>query len=622
MSFLALGALGWLAAVPALVWLWRLAASQHRVRVASLVPFESLLRRPPSRRTRLVMTALFWWQLAALLVLVLALLQPAWWSRPRRTFLVVMDTSASMAARQRGGSAFDRARVLLRAWLRRRRAGDQVFLVATAPVAAATAQPTDETALLRQAVDGLRVSHLSGNLASATHIGQALLGRPPDATLVVTDEPAPPAPGEGVTFISVGEPRPNTALVGLDAQGPLCGGGTESRLLVSVQRFAAGPGTARLLVRQEGRTIAQARLPLEAGARQSVPIALPPGTRGWVEVVLSAAQDSLAADDRAWTHVRADAAPPVVLHATMPALREVLGRWLGACDGLAWSEAAPPGPGEAFLLVTDGSRAEEQRAAGVLRLDVPRPSDPVRIAPWLIESPHPVAAYLPPLAGAVSLIGASADELFGAEEPVVWGLVEGRRVPLVLAGEHDGQRVVTMRLDPVRQAHAQAPVVAFFNSLRWLMARQDTLSTGEPLTSGVFAAGTVTLARPDGRQERLAHPGGVLRYETTTHAGLYRLTQGGTSVVRGANFFDPAESNLQARASTWQPVARAAEAGLPPRTARPLAPWLLQAALWLLVIEAWLYARKMRAGSASREPTGSGIEETVDMHAPAMAEKR
>jgi hypothetical protein len=182
---------------------------------------------------------------------------------------------------------------------------------------------------------------------------------------------------------------------------------------------------------------------------------------------------------------------------------------------------------------------------------------------------------------------------------VVWGLAGGRRVPLVLVGEHDGQRTVTMRMDPVRQAEAAPQIVAFFNSLRWLMAHQDTQRTGEVLATGRLSSGPVVLTRPDGRQERLAHPGGILRYEATTHAGLYRLSQGATSLVRAVNFADPAESNVFARASTWQPLPRTEADQADTRVAQPLAAGLLRLALILLLAEWWLYTAKGRQRAAS-----------------------
>ena len=76
MSLLSPLGLLWLASIPLLLWLWRLASSHRKIRVASLAPFEHLIRRTSRRRTRLVINALFWLQLLALILLALALAAP------------------------------------------------------------------------------------------------------------------------------------------------------------------------------------------------------------------------------------------------------------------------------------------------------------------------------------------------------------------------------------------------------------------------------------------------------------------------------------------------------------------------------------------------------------------
>jgi hypothetical protein len=223
MSFLTPWALVWLGSLPVLVWLWRLAATHRQLQIPSLIPFEHLLKRPPRRRSRLVVNLLFWLQLAALTLLAATLAQPVMFQRRARTVLVVADTSASLGARSRGSSVFEHARRLLRRRLARKARAEQWLIVASAPVTALTAQPTSDPARLRDVIETLQANDVGGNVGTAAHLGSALLGGEVDHTLVVTDESRPtPAPADDVEFLTVGGTLPNVAFVGLDAHGPLC----------------------------------------------------------------------------------------------------------------------------------------------------------------------------------------------------------------------------------------------------------------------------------------------------------------------------------------------------------------------------------------------------------------
>ena len=292
MAFLA--PLGFLAllSLPVLLWLWRFSASRRQTAVPSLIPFEHLLRRQPRRRTYLVVNWLFWLQLAALALLAAALAQPVWRHPRGRLILAVLDTSASMGAPGDGPSAFEQARRLLRAEIGRKPAADQWLLVTTAPVAALTPHPTPEAAVLLQALQGARVTHLSGNLATAVRIGRALAGAAPDALLIASDEPAPEGETADLRFLGVGRPVPNVGFVGLDAAGPLCQA-SDPRLVATVQNFSTEPAAATVTALSGARELARAELSLGPRARQTAVLSLPAEVAGRAEVTLHAQPDGM-----------------------------------------------------------------------------------------------------------------------------------------------------------------------------------------------------------------------------------------------------------------------------------------------------------------------------------------
>ena len=616
MTFFSPFQLLWLATIPVLLWLWRLAAAQRTVRIPSLVPFEHLMQRLARRRRQLVVNALFWLQAAAIVLLAAALARPALWQRRARTVLVVLDTSASMGAVQRGSTLWARGTRQLLARLRATR-GDRVLFMTTAPVRALSPEPLRDPAQIARLVGDAKVSDLAGTLGTAAHIGRALLGGVVDRTLVVTDEPPPQPPPEGVEFLSVGTPLSNVALVGLDTQGGFCAE-EPARLVASVQNFSRQPARVEVTAAQRGRALAQHEATLAAGERANVVLAVPEGTEGWLEVALRTPDDALAADNRAWVPVHRTVALPVVVRSEREAFNDLMSRWLSACQGLTWTRQGPADAAGPYLLVTDGSArpseiegrgspATELAAAATLQwLDGrpargPRPSSfegtraegrggPV-LAHWLVDSGHPVGSYL----GGIEVVAASLETGLPAGvsgEPVVWSVRNGQKVPVVVAGEQQGHRRVAILVDPVDSPEAMPLVVLFFNSLQWLMKRADVGRTGEPLW-GALPAGPVAVERPDGRTDQLAHPGGTFHYEETTRAGLYRVAQGRTERRWGVNFLDPVESNLLERPSTWQPADSNDTAPISaPRAPRPLTDALTRLLLVLVLVEWWLYSRR------------------------------
>lgn len=534
-----LSPLGFLAlfSIPVLLWLWRLASTQRCLSVPSLIPFEHLLRRPVRRRTRLVVNLLFWLQLATLLGLTLALAQPVLLRKRVTTTLVLFDTSASMGAHRRGRSRFEQAKEALLSRISRSSAAEQLFVVTTAPLAPILPQPTSDATVLTQAVRALQSTHLGGNLGAALHLGRALLSTEPDETVVVTDEVAPEEPSaESVRWIQVGEPSPNVAIVGIDAQQALCVP-TGAHGLVTLQNFSDKPAAVTVTALQQGRPVDRAHAELAARARSTLSLTLPQDVQGELEIALEATDDSLEVDNHAWMAIRPTALLPLVVRAQNPMWTTTLSAWLAACPTLPWSVEAPPS-GSPYLLITDQEVDLPAAAVAVLFVRTPTSHEPT-VASWVVSSAHPIGSYLSP----VELVAARLDVSGGfgiSGVPVVSGLIKGRKIPLVVADEVEGRRVVWMLFAPAGGQAAPPVVMTFFNSLRWLMG------------------------------------------EVTAHV----------------NAFNPLESNLLDPPSTWAAVQRSDTPGsraLPGQSARPrypLAPLVMMLLLLLLLAEWRLYRAK------------------------------
>jgi hypothetical protein len=590
--FFPLGLLGFLG-IPVLLWLWRLSETKRQTIISSLVPFERLQIRPPRKRARLITNLLFWLQLAACVALALAMSRPLVHSAAAKTVLVIVDTSASLQAVDAGARVFDEGLYRLRARMASFGPATRWFVMASAPVEALTPQPVVGSAAVEQAARSFGPQDLAGSLAAASQIGQALLGHAPHATLVMTDEPRPDGLAPGVVeWIPAGKGLPNAALIGVDAQPPLCGR-TESRLVAVVENFSHEPASATLYASQGVRRLAEQALTLEPGARLSVPLAIPEEAQGWVRVVLDSRRDALSLDNQAQALIRRTSAVPVVVVSDSEAFRSTLGKWLDACEGLKWSFGAAGGAGSPHVLVTDALDTPDTLAVGVIRFVQPQESEPVQPAFWLIEPDHAIGRYMAQVEPAGVRPVPSAVGMLGGE-PIVWALVRGNRVPVVTALEQAGRREVNFSLQAESSADSSQALVAFFNSLRWVIGGSHTTRTGEPLTVAGLSAGEVSVTRPDGTIERLAHDGGLFRYDATHAAGSYRIAQGGKSHIVAVNFFDPLESDLRQRASSWRSPAPGSTAAIhPERPARiPIAPGLLWGAVGLLLFEWWRYSAR------------------------------
>ncbi len=148
MNFLAPLGFLWLGSIPVFIWLWRLASSNRQTKVASLIPFEHLIRRTSTRRRRLVINWLFWMQLAALLIAALALSQPLVSVVRGKTILAILDTSASMGAAHGPSAAFEQAKQAMIQRLARKAPADQVLLMTTAPAVPLTPEPVTDGLML------------------------------------------------------------------------------------------------------------------------------------------------------------------------------------------------------------------------------------------------------------------------------------------------------------------------------------------------------------------------------------------------------------------------------------------------------------------------------------------
>ncbi|MBI3322598.1 MAG: hypothetical protein HYZ94_02840, partial [Candidatus Omnitrophica bacterium] len=357
---------------------------------------------------------------------------------------------------------------------------------------------------------------LAGELSTAHRIAQALLGARADETLILTDEPVPQSRNPHVEVRSFGAPLPNVAIVGLDAHEPLCLP-SETRLLVTVQNFADHPQSVSLTVRHDGRTVVTHSQPMDSRSRVPISLTLPEDSAGLFEVALQADRDALAVDNRAAVMLNGQSSIPVVVALESSDTLTTVGKWLDACPRLAWHSVPSasgdprqllerPAAAEAILITDRPELAESWPSASLsfVQTGAGHPPTPVQ---WIVDPTHPIGEYLEPLVTVGSappaarhgepetVVPPGGGDQWG--DPVIWGVAEGHKIPLVRAASTHGRRTVHILMEPARLSSTPS-VLVFLNSLRWLTGSLSWLPTGEPITGGPFEPGVVQIRRPNG----------------------------------------------------------------------------------------------------------------------------
>ena len=206
---------------------------------------------------------------------------------------------------------------------------------------------------------------------------------------------------------------------------------------------------------------------------------------------------------------------------------------------------------------------------------------------------HPVNRY----ADFSSLFVNKALEVALPEDAVV--LLESKAGPLIAAFEERNAKAVAVFFD-VRNSDWPFQVsfpIFLSNAIFWLYGAGDTGAegvwwhAGEPIT---LHAGRGRMATPSGRTERVrGAKGESASFSRTEEAGLYAFDAGAQGRKRyPVNLIAPAESDATPVTEIDLPGERVTALASEDVVYREYWPWLIVAALLVLLIEWWIYHRR------------------------------
>ena len=597
-----------------LFYLWE--RWRRRVTVPSLILWEAV-REDTLRARRFRPDLLFVLQLLLLTCLILGLARPYFrgpaGAETSRRHILVLDTSASMQAREGRGTRFDAARADALRVLQRLRSDDEVMLVTAGSTAEVAVNFTRDHGVVAKALQDAVPVDTGGDLALAIAFADNARRRTdtPTEMDVFTDIPRsqlPPSLRDAVTVFQRGESDENVGIEALQVFQGRFQDYHSTRAYVQVQNFAHHEAHGFLTVQLADRVVRRNGFTIPARESKGYVVQDFPGP-GLVVARLDVS-DALAADNIAYGWIR----PVQPLHVLLVASPTQL------ADDLRELAAVTP---ELQLTVVDPEEYTEARArqadvtifhrvvpdaasaTNVLYIYPPQgnrlfpvtaDATNIEVLDW--NARHAALQSLRPLA-ALPLQRAHVVTPPASSEILLWSRTMEQEFPLAFAGEHDGHRFacITFDLEAERLLSSDnVNVFLFFmNLLGWLAPdRHDArvVRTGDVATLGDPAAAPVRVQDPRGNVYTVPGEQATLQ---PLFAGAYRVGVDGTAQTLLANFFDPVESDI-GRASREPPVfpkmaasAQAPERGVPHADYRE---WLYAGAAGLCLLE-WIVARRV-----------------------------
>ncbi len=574
MSFLAPAAFALALLIPVIVAMYLLKVRRTRQTISSVYLWQRMVRdveaTAPWQRLRRNLLLIL--QLIATVLLVLALARPFTWTDGigGQTAVLVVDTSASMAAADGSPTRLDDARAQLHTLIDGLPANATATLISAGDEVRIAVASSRDRRQLHDAVNALQPGSGGSRLEGALELASAVAARQPGAEIVVYSDYAgidnaeflpDRVDGAAVRFITVGTRTLNQSVSALTLQRSPDGSSLSA--FVQVSNFSPEPAQRRLVVSQmqdesasEGDALAAFDLDLPPlGERVVVVDDLPPSLSA-VAAFLSG-DDLLSIDDRAWAVAPRDAVVDVTL--VTPGNR-FLETALGLQPGLALTVVRFDDyrPGDDALTIIDGSLpVTATLPAGNLLIIGPVRSSDLFSVTGALEQPVPLAVDRgdPLLAnvnlGEVSVLRSASIVTPAWARPLVVDEMNPTS-PLLFAGELDERRVAVISFD-LRRSDLPLQVafpILLSNLMSWLSASSAqtplTLAPGEPL---IFApplnVTAVNIVRPDGAAVRLLPEQGRVQFAETDAPGLYQIVWDGVVQARFAvNLAVSQESNI------------------------------------------------------------------------------
>jgi uncharacterized membrane protein len=599
-----------------LLLLYFLKVRREQRRISSVMLWSSAFRDQQASALfqRLQLDPLLLLQLLALLLLAAALARPtvSLQGQGAERLVVVMDTSASMKARDVAPNRFREAQYRASSLISAAGRGAEVMVIEAGTQPAIRVPFTRDRDRARSAVYQMEARDHPNHLAEAIRTALALVpaADPRVRVHVLTDAAFDAAqvrefPDPRVRWLPVGGGARNVGITQFSVRKSYYGA-FDYQAFLSVTNFSDEPQSFPLVLTVDDQRISEQTITLDPNVKRSVIVPFTLQGSGLVRAAANL-RDDLDADN--------------VVHAVIPEPRKL--RVLLVSAGNLFLEKALRTDPQVVL----ETRTAAEYSGGMAGFDVVvlDSTSPQRIGPGrfvLVNStpgdvpieplgtmPQPAVldwVRSHPVMRFVDLSKVAVEEALRVR-PLAAGktLLESVGGPLIFLLEEPQRKAVFVGFDlfktdlPLRVAF---PLI-LANSLRWLQpvgleGADLMVAAGAPFVLTVeHGVQEGTVRGPGGSARSAEITRGALSFGQTDHVGVYTLATSGRPDVRFAvNLLDATESSIRPQPLPPAPAAPTGEVGDAFTYQRELWPYLVALALLTLAFEGLLYWRRQTAG--------------------------
>lgn len=540
-----LGLLG-LLFIPAVVAMYLLKLRRDEAVVPSTMLWQRLVAdveaNAPWQRLRRSLLLLLQLMLVAILAILAArpfLERPAGLAGD---IVIVIDTSASMAATDVDPDRLTAAKRLVLETLRDLPSGGRVSVIAAGTTARVVTNGTSDLGRVRAAIEDIRVAPAVGDLGDALALANALAARSTDAEIIVaTDAALASEPtvrlDHPVRVLHVGRDRANQAIVALAVR--TAPSGVTRSVFISIANLDIEEATRRVELYGDGVLLEARDLFMDPQTRSEVIIDDVPAEVGAIEVRLDGAvADDLALDDRAWAIVPPERLRRILLVSDGDPYLETALTYLPNAElyGVSPSKYGPDTHPELFdLIIFEGRLPATLPETAILAIAPDRSSPLGEVVGTLTDPGIGTLSVDEPVLRYVDL---STTHIGKARKLVLpdWArpVIRGPRgAPLLYVGSRGGLPTAVMAFET--QA-SDLPLQVAFPILIANLAGEllggsagpaEPVSPGDPVGLPVPSGATgLTVTRPDGTTIELA-PGTIggttISFSQTDQLGIYTV---------------------------------------------------------------------------------------------------
>ena len=555
-------------------------------------------------------------QVLFLVVVILALTQPVVWIRGAqpRTVVLVMDCSASMNARERGGTRFDLARAKARSLVDQLGGQDRVLLVEARSRPMMRAYAGSERAAVGRALKALYPTQAPSDVNEAVLLALASVRKGEPAEVFVFSDGTQDAllPDKSlvdrVRYVQTGETDGNLAVTRLAVRSnPLSA--YDSELFVEVTNLSSQPRECRLELRMVEAVLVDRTVSLAPREKKAYVAALPAGREGIIRATIRASDD-FDVDNQAYAVAGRRKFSVLLVTEGNLFIEKALqvNPWI--IGSVARPEEWTAASRERYdAVILDGFVPPVLPPANYLVLRYGQPASLLRgiREPVLLRPEHPVTSL-------VDLSNVVIEQAVSVEVPPSGvALMAGSGQPLMVASEAGAFRAVELGFD-VRASNL--PLTPSFpvllsNTLQWLGSsfadESGQIASGTPLRWRVSSGdcdGKADVVPPGGAAIEVPVSDGIVAFEQTDTTGVYEVRCGAVTQRTAVNLLNAVESNIRPVVPADDPAPRLAAPAQQARTGTDLHIALLSVACLLWASE-WLYSSRRRTRRQVRALPGT-----------------